>query len=180
MNGMIRTQKAVNRNLALDAVERTLTTGSTQEFPKEGKMKKTMLVLTTVVCLALGSVYLTASTSSRLRVDVPFAFSVGRVSLPAGQYIVEFERLNSGGALGSCLVIKSETGKVYQRVTSLPSSEGALREGAQLIFNKYASHYFLARVESYGLACDLQKTSAERELAARMNHKSQPVPVAAD
>jgi hypothetical protein len=143
-------------------------------------MKKNLFILVALTCVVLGSFYLTASTTSVVRANIPFAFTVGKSYLPAGTYIVEFERLGSGAALGTCMVIKSESGKVYERVPSLPVSESEIKGQANLVFTKYANNYFLTRVESNGLASELKTSPAEKEMKARMNVKELQPSVAAD
>ncbi|RPI27671.1 MAG: hypothetical protein EHM61_07710 [Acidobacteria bacterium] len=129
-------------------------------------MKKNMLVLAVVVSVVLISgLCLNAMTSTVLRVNVPFAFHIGKTTLPAGNYILEMDRATSASALGTAVTLRTIDGKTQLRTASMPGY-GA-KSGASLTFNRYANSYFLATVESYGLGCQLRKSKAEKEVAAK-------------
>ncbi len=141
-------------------------------------MKKNLTMALVVVSVVFASVLsVSAMNSEVLKVNVPFAFQVGQTSLPAGEYIVELERLSNASALGTAVVIRTPDGKTSQRISARPAP-GANNQ-ASLTFNKYANTYFLANVDSYGIGCELNKSKAEREIATKA-HAFQAVSVAAE
>jgi hypothetical protein len=91
--------------------------------------------------------------------DVPFAFSVGGQSLPAGHYVV--------AAVGDDIRISnSQTNGLF-----IPT-HGAMRtasDGTKLVFHRYGDTYFLSAVWVAGSTTgrELFRSRAERELAAR-------------
>jgi len=141
-------------------------------------MKKNLTMALVVVSLVFASVlFVNATASTILKVNVPFAFQVGKATLPAGEYILEIQRVSSGSALGTALVVRTQDGKTHQMVSSRPSNE--LNGRASLTFNKYANTYFLSSVDSFGVGCELSKTRAEKEIATRA-HAFEAVSVAAE
>jgi len=133
----------------------------------EESMKKNIVVLTVVASLVLASaLYLNAMTTNVLRVNVPFAFKVDKVALPAGTYVVRLERLTSTSPTGSAVIFQTLDGKFAVRAVSMPADSDA-KSGANLTFNRYADSYFLSSVDSYGLGCQLRKSKAEKEVAAK-------------
>jgi len=144
----------------------------------EESMKKNLTMTVVLVCLVFAStLFVSAMTSTVLRVNVPFAFQVGKKSLPAGEYLVEINRASSGSALGTAVIVRTWDGKTRELVSARPSNEKNGR--ASLTFNKYSNTYFLASVDSYGLGCELSKSKAEKEMATQ-SHASEPVSVAAE
>ena len=88
----------------------------------------------------------------QLRVDIPFAFSVGNKSLPAGEYRIQVVNPSSDK---SVLQIASLDGRTTMMVRTV-DIEGSSTSRAKLTFRHYGDQYFLAQVwmaaESTGLA----------------------------
>jgi len=144
-------------------------------------MKRALLTAVFVVVVTLASMVLTqAGVSPVLSVNVPFSFTVGKATLPAGHYTVQLDRISSGTALGTCLVVRNDDRAVVQRIKTLPNRSGELRSGASLLFHKYGDSYFLAEVQSYGLGCELTQSPAEKEMASRPSQGGGTVAVAAE
>lgn len=102
-----------------------------------------------------------AHASLRLRADIPFQFTVGSTTLPAGSYAV------TEVATG-VLVIRNE--KLGQNAALVSGSVvGAPQEGTDLIFVRTGNNYSLTQVQSYG---------AREELRAANGSGAQPVVVA--
>jgi len=141
-------------------------------------MRKNLMITAVVVSLVFVSMLcVNAMSSTILRVNVPFAFQVGKATLPAGEYIVEIQRATSASALGTSLAIRTQDGKTYQTANSRPAHEVTNR--ASLTFNKYSNTYFLANVGSYGVGCELNKSRYEKEIATKA-HAFEAVSVAAE
>jgi len=108
--------------------------------------------------------------SQAMRVDIPFAFHVGRETLPAGIYTVR--------KVSDALSIDDGKGHTAVVLTNAIRNRAAGVQN-QIVFNRYANDYFLseARWTGYGAARGLMKTRFELELAAAMS--TQPILVAA-
>lgn len=96
----------------------------------------------------------------RLSADIPFAFQVGKTTLPAGAYDVQ----NFSGFL----VIREQHGKnaastffVRQEVRGPAPKTGLLE------FNRYGNSYFLAQIRTpeAAVSMNLPPTAREKELA---------------
>jgi hypothetical protein len=74
------------------------------------------------------------------RVDVPFAFVVGGVHLPAGHYRV----YHPGDPY--LIVIEKDDGRARAMAYVHPSVSKADESNTKLVFNKYGDQYFLSQV----------------------------------
>ncbi|GEM_PF-2412212 len=144
-------------------------------------MKRLLLSLVFVALVTFGTVGLSqAGVAPVLTVDLPFAFTVGDSVFPAGHYIVQMNRVNSSAAIGSLLTLRKEDGQLIKTVTALPNGRGELKTGSWLTFRKYNNTYFLAKVESFGIGCELTRTPAEKEMASGRSNGGTAVTVAAE
>jgi hypothetical protein len=101
-----------------------------------------------------------------VRANVPFNFSVGNKTLPAGVY--DIRDISSSGA--NTLLVHEREGKSSMIVGS---NTGEALKGAdktKLIFNRYGSQYFLAEIWMGGatLGRQLPKGSREKDLAKEL------------
>src|SRR3979411_2685921 len=99
-----------------------------------------MLMLVVGLALATAVVSANAQSANKVVADIPFEFSVGYKSLPAGEYM-----LRSITTAGDALMIQSAD----SRVTALRQSEATAQKKdnhARLIFHRYGERYFLAEV----------------------------------
>ena len=101
-----------------------------------------------------------------MRANVPFNFSVGNKTLPAGVY--DIRDISSSGA--NTLLVHEREG---QSSMIVGSNTGEALKGAdktKLIFNRYGSQYFLAEIWVGGatLGRELPKSSREKELAKEL------------
>ncbi len=117
-------------------------------------------------CLFLAATSLFAQLESRplMKVNVPFQFTVGDHSLPAGEYrisTVQPERT---------IRISSERGKAAEILTVSPHY--APSENSRLVFNRYGDSYFLEQIWSAGqdVARNVVQGKREIELAQRGMH----------
>lgn len=100
----------------------------------------TMLMIVVGLALATAVVSANAQSANRVVADVPFEFSVGYKTMPAGEYM-----LRSITSAGDALMIQSAD----SRLTALRQSEATARNKdnhARLVFHRYGEHYFLAEV----------------------------------
>jgi hypothetical protein len=104
-----------------------------------------------------------AQTSGRTQLiaNIPFQFSVGNKTLPAGEYTVRQVNPSSDNAV---LQLRSKDGSASAMV-QMTSVIGKARESAMLIFNRYGNHYFFAQAWIDGEDSGLQAPKARAERA---------------
>jgi len=108
--------------------------------------------------------------SLALRVNIPFEFSVGQNTLPAGTYTVEKR--------GDLLLISDRNGN-SATVLSNATQNKAYKLESMVVFHRYGDHSFLTEVRwsDSPAARALMETSAERRLAKAIT--AEPTNVAA-
>ena len=101
----------------------------------------TMLML--LVTLSLASAVVSAQTQATKKVvaTIPFEFSVGYKTMPAGDYVVEVI-----ATAGDALMIRSADDPVSALRLSEATSREKKQSHARLIFNRYGDKYFLSEV----------------------------------
>ena len=101
-----------------------------------------------------------------LQADIPFEFSVGKVTLPAGQYTVR--NISDSSDL---LQLVSNDGHA-RALVQMNSVTGKADDNAKLVFNRYGNHYFFTQAWMSGTSTGLQalksraERAVERELAS--------------
>lgn len=102
-----------------------------------------------------------AQITGRIIADIPFDFTVGRATLPAGSYAVA--RANTQGALR----ISSLQGRAGVFTITHGGRSSDKPSQAKLVFRRYGNEYFLAEVWDEGstAAIELPRSRAEREIA---------------
>jgi hypothetical protein len=109
--------------------------------PEGGHMKKQVLkifsMLSLFVTLAVGSVY--AQSELRLKVNIPFEFSVGDEALPAGEYTVR--QLSQG-----FLVIENADGSATEIFSTIVARASKTPDESSLVFHRYGDEYFLSTI----------------------------------
>ena len=123
--------------------------------------KQVLMVLTTLslfVTLAAVSAY--AQSDMRLRVNIPFEFSVGQKLLPAGEYNVSY-------VVQGFLVIRSVDYSATYVFPTNSTRSSKTRNESSLVFNQYGDQYFLATIWTEGndTGYMLSESRAERELS---------------
>jgi hypothetical protein len=130
----------------------------------KGDMKKQAFRILAVFSLLLT---LSAATvhaqSKRSTITVPFNFTVGHKTLPAGEYIVEPNRKDSN----SSWLIQNIKGhdSVLFTTNSVWTSE--TQKDSRLVFNNYDGQYFLSQIWNAGdnSGRELHMPRLERQLA---------------
>lgn len=127
----------------------------------------TMLMLIVVLALATAVASANAQSANKVVADIPFEFSVGYKTMPAGEYLVR-----SIVSAGDALMIQSSDA----RISALRQSEATMqlktRTHARLVFHRYGDRYFLAEVwngaDNTGrqLLTSQEERAIERELAS--------------
>ena len=136
-------------------------------------MKKQILKGFTMLALIIGIAFVSAvvsangQSSSMIRADVPFAFTVGDKALPAGEYTASSITTSNGA-----IVIRSKDSKnAAVRLSNAVRDSDNSNSQAKLVFHRYGQRYFLSEVwlgdmTGRQLLKSKQERSISRELAA--------------
>ena len=110
-------------------------------------MTKRSFVLIAAIAFIFGIGSITASAQGQvLKANIPFEFTVGKTTLPAGEYVVKLPQ--TAGA--SIVSLKKADGEGYGMTLTNPvNSKGAEVENG-LIFVKTGGRYFLYQVHTAG------------------------------
>lgn len=122
-----------------------------------------------VVLVGSMAVAAQAQTSGRTQLiaNIPFEFSVGNKTLPAGEYVIS--QVNTAVDPG-VLAFRSTAGS-SRALIQMNSVTGKAQESATLMFHRYGNQYFFAQAwvdgENSGLQASRSRAerAAERELA---------------
>jgi hypothetical protein len=133
---------------------------------KEDSMKNTLCRIAGILALAFLVTTQVARAQEAVLANIPFQFTAGEMTLPAGEYRVQKVRDSS-----SALVIRSTDGKGAAMVITFAAAVNAPQAKSKLVFRRYGNRYFLTQVWSAGSSQgrELRKSAKEKEqaLAAR-------------
>jgi hypothetical protein len=104
------------------------------------------------------------SLEQRLKVNIPFDFSVGDQDFAAGEYFVQRAQPSNGDLL---VRVSSRNGKTTTVRMTFPVLSLELTDKGKLVFTRYGEHYFLSEIWPIGSSTGrgLPKSKHERELA---------------
>ena len=97
-----------------------------------------------ILMLAASSVF--AQAERRVAVDIPFQFTVGEKTLPAGEYTIEPNRRDSE----LVWVLRAANGDNATMLVTNPIRSNRPNETSKLVFRRYDGQYFLAQVWKAG------------------------------
>jgi len=128
-------------------------------------MKKQTLGRFTVLSflLMLAAVSLSAQSERTGAINIPFSFTVGEKTLPAGEYSFEPNRKDSD----LVWLVQSRDGDVTALFTTTAVRATETQEKAKLVFHKYGDQYFLSQIWTQGETAgrELLIQGFERQLA---------------
>jgi hypothetical protein len=115
--------------------------------------KKAMKKLYIPLMLIMLAVSAHAQTSSvqRVSANIPFAFNVGKTTLPAGKYTITVLNPTSDR---KTLQIRSLNGRSSAIVLTM-TGNGNLSDRAKLVFERYDDRYYFAQAQMAGDATSL-------------------------
>lgn len=122
--------------------------------------KQTLLPLLAMILLAAGS--LSAQISGAVKATVPFDFTAGNISLPAGEY-----QIASSEHPGT-LVLRGEGSSSGLFIGSNAAQANAVAQSTKLVFHRYGDRYFLYQlwVQGDDRGSQLPMSKLEKELRA--------------
>jgi len=126
--------------------------------------KQTYTMIATAVLLGCLTVSANAQCNGKpLIAKIPFQFSTGKATLPAGEYVVKCLDLNR-----KHLVFQSSDGKATA-IVSMILVNGRSQEDARLVFRRYGRRYFFFQAWAGGSSgSELPTTHAERSAAREL------------
>lgn len=97
-----------------------------------------------------------------LKVKVPFKFSVGTQTFPAGEYSLK-------PMLPHTMSLRNQAGQVLTSIGTNSVESTEVQRSVKLVFNGYDGHYFLAQIwkEGDNIGRELTKSPAEIEMATK-------------
>ena len=128
------------------------------------ELLKGITMLALIVTLALATAVISAnaqSANNKVVANVPFEFSVGYKSMPAGEYSVQTIASASDG-----LMIQSTDGKISALRLSDATETSKDKPKARLVFHRYGERYFLAEVWNGADNTGRQLRQSQEERAA--------------
>ena len=135
-------------------------------------MKKQSFLLAGLLVLSSMAATQVARAQEAMVADIPFAFTAGNVTLPAGEYRVQ--KLDGNSAV---LLIRCSDASAAAMVITSAAQAKDLQSQSKLVFNRYDNRYFLAQVWTAGSirGRQLSKSPQEKELAqtARLETKGE-------
>jgi hypothetical protein len=99
-----------------------------------------VVLVTAVISVAGASV---ARADERVVAKVPFAFLVGDVRLPAGEYVVE----ETSDGPGVVAIASADGARTVLTITIPASTSAEAIAQPDLVFEKFSDQYFLSRVD---------------------------------
>jgi hypothetical protein len=105
-----------------------------------------------------------AAQSERSKItNIPFSFTVGEKTLPAGEYTVEPNRRD----YDKVWLVQSRDGHSSVLFTTMPVQASETQEKTKFVFHKYGDQYFLSQIWTPGgnSGRELLMPRVERELA---------------
>ena len=126
------------------------------------------MTMTAIVALAFLAATRTARAEEPLLVNIPFAFTAGRMTLPAGEYRVQRMAYDS-----PILLIQRADKRAATVVMSFTAQANAKQAQSKLVFHRRGHRYFLYQVWTVGSerGRELPKSPQEREHGLAAHHE---------
>ena len=121
-------------------------------------MKKQSFLMAGVLMLSSMAVTQVARAQDAMVVDIPFAFTAGNATLPAGEYRVQ--KLDRNSAV---LLIHYWDAKASALVITNAAEAKESQTESKLVFNRYGNRYFLSQVWNAGSIRGRQLPISPRE-----------------
>ena len=121
-------------------------------------MKKQSFLMAGVLMLSSMAVTQVARAQDAMVVDIPFAFTAGNATLPAGEYRVQ--KLDRNSAM---LLIHYWDAKASALVITNAAQAKETQTESKLVFNRYGNRYFLSQVWTSGSIRGRQLPISPRE-----------------
>ncbi|MCI0351756.1 MAG: hypothetical protein L0Z53_20235 [Acidobacteriales bacterium] len=117
-----------------------------------------------LICGLLVGLAASAQAQSKIRVNVPFDFTIGSTLLPAGEYTVLPASQN---APSEVLLVRDADGRARAVTMGIRIEPDSKATEAKLVFHRYGDQYFLSQIwlNAGEAGSEMVPGSHERELA---------------
>ena len=115
-----------------------------------------------VLMLAASAIF--AQSGRTTVVNIPFAFTVGDQTLPAGEYRIRPYRRDTD----KVWLIQNQEQPIATFVMPVPMRSNTTREEGQLVFNRYGDQYFLSKVWTPGTNTGIELPVSRQERAVEV------------
>lgn len=137
------------------------------------------LIIAIVIVCGVFAIDTQAQTggSQTMRAEIPFAFTVGEKTLPAGVYTI---RILNPTSDRKALQIRSENGRASAIIQTL-GVNGSLTSQSKLVFRRYGDRHFFAQAQMAGEMTSLAtvRTRSERATQRAVKHRASNTEIAA-
>jgi hypothetical protein len=139
-------------------------------------MRKAFFRMTGMLSLAFLAATQTVRAQEPVLANIPFEFTAGNRTLPAGEYRVQKTALGS-----SMLLIQSTDQSAAVIVLSSAATENVSQTQSRLVFHRYGNRYFLSKVwvAGYAQGRELPKSKQEKEHVLARNETQDQVTIIA-
>lgn len=138
-------------------------------------MKNALCRMTGMLALALLAVTQTVRAQEPVLVNIPFEFTAGKMTLPAGEYRVLQEFASPA------LLIQRTDRSAATYVISMAVASNQPQAQTKLVFHRYGNAYFLAQVWRAGgsQGREIPKSAKEKEQTIARNEAPDQVTIVA-
>ena len=128
-----------------------------------------VLVLSSLFVVMAGLIVY-AEIEPRVIANIPFAFIVGKQTLPAGDYTIDRPDSNDPNVL----LIRNANNRIAIFTNAESVQAKQMPDKSELVFNRIGDKYFLSKVWVTGddIGCEIPKPRAERELELSASNSS--------
>jgi hypothetical protein len=132
-------------------------------------MTKQSFVIVAALAFVFGIGTLTASAQGQvLKADIPFEFTVGKATLPAGEYLIKLPE--TGGA--RVVTFKKADGEAHALVLTNPVNSKGAEIASGLVFVKAGDEYLLYQVHTEGRETGLEVIRSKRMAGTELARKT--------
>ena len=135
------------------------------------KLRYTLMMIAVVVILYANTAHAQTGSQQRVIAKIPFAFTAGKTTLPAGKYTFTIVNPSSDRKV---LQIRSVDGRASAMILT-NSVNGILAENAKLVFERYDDRYYFTQAQMAGEATGfeaLRSRSERKQMIANGAKKS--------
>ena len=132
-------------------------------------MTKKSFVIVAALAFVFGIGTLTASAQGQvMRANIPFEFTVGKSTLPAGDYLIKLPE--TGGA--RVITFKKADGEAHAIVMTNPVNSKGAEIATGLVFVKAGDQHFLYQVHTEGRETGLEVIKSKRMAGTELARKT--------
>lgn len=123
------------------------------------------------VVTTFAAVSVLAAPTTVYKVEIPFSFNIGQKTYPAGKYVIKLTHVSSSA---SQLTLENAGGESLEHV--FVAHSGEVRQGHPiLVFNRYDSQTFLAKIVSSDNGMNVPLSKLEKQIVKKQGKRGADV-----